>query len=588
MTLNQGISTHHGARTSCGVLTCQESLNASTSSDVFGNISSMSVSKKVSITTITYQDNEREIPIATVTPQDPSVTSVVNGIKVKGYLDAEGVTIRVELFKEKDCQAEFICKVHGMDRRGREAVSTATLVQRSSPRRYQGDDRSMTPALSLQLLASIQQLVTQAADGLEDKIYQLKEEVNSNQINLEGKLEQFKKDIDDRSESFQRRIEDRLLMFENRIEDKVDNNKNMDKLIQSDSKISTAMTQFCSEVQTDIQCSLENLLEKVQDQQRQSFGILSERIEKTLNNTSASLTSMESDFDLLKSNRQLCFASIKNETETIRDILTSGDALSQKTLNNVIELQSSLHNCTTRTDSELKDFFLDAEFRESDDLGSMLKDILTPKFCRKGMGFALTQNSSPYILLNSTQISFATFDFPHLCETVTDGGGWIVIQRRVKGDADFNRNWSDYKKGFGSFDGDFWLGNDKIHTISSSGTFELRIDLTYKNKTVFAHYTDFFVAGENEKYKLKIGSYQGSAGDSLGYHNGRPFSTVDRDNDASSSMNCASYGGGWWFGACDHSNLNGIWGEMNDRGVEWEKLAGGNSVSYAEMKIRRL
>ena len=548
----------------------------------------MSITKRVSIPSKTKNGNERETLIATLTPPDPSVTSIVDAIKVNGYLDTERVTIRVELFKEKDCQAEFICKVHGMDRRGREAVSTASLVQRASPRRDQGDDRSMTPAVSLQLLASIQQLVTQAVDGLEDKMYQFKEEVESNQKNLENKLEQFKKDIDDRSNSFQRLIEDRLLMFENRIEDKIDYNNKMNKSIQSDSKISTAMTQFRSEVQADVRRSLENLLEKVQDQQGQSFGIVFERIEKTLNSTCASLSSMESDFDLLKSNRQLCSATIKNETETICDILTSGDALSQKTLNNVVELQSSLHNCTTRTDSELKDFLSDAEFRESDDLGSMLKDILTPKFCRKGMGFALTQNTSPYILFNSTQISFATFDFPHLCETVTDGGGWIVIQRRVKGDADFNRNWSDYKKGFGSFDGDFWLGNDLIHTISSSGTYELRIDLTYKNKTVFAHYADFFVAGENEKYKLKIGSYQGSAGDSLGYHNGRPFSTVDRDNDAWSKNCAATHGGGWWFGACDHSNLNGIWGEMNDRGVEWDKLAGGNSVSYAEMKIRRL
>ncbi|KAK3738472.1 hypothetical protein RRG08_034762 [Elysia crispata] len=565
---DEGISPYPGVRIPCGVLTCQESLETSTGSDVFGKFSSISVTKRLSIVSKAKTGNEREIPIATVTSQDPKITSIVDGIKVNGYLETERATIRVELFKEKDCQAEFICKVHGMDRRGREAVSTATLVQRSSPRRDQGDDRSMTPALSLQLLASIQQLLTKAVDALEDKIYQLKEEVNSNQITLEGKLEQFKKDIHDRSESFQRLIENRLLMFENRIEDKVDNNNNMDKLIQSDIKISTAMTQFCSEIQAGIQRSLENLLEKVQDQQGQSFGIVFERIEKTLNGTCASLASMESDFDLLKSNKQLCFASIKNETETIREILTSGDALSQKTLNNVIELQSSLHNCTTRTDSELKDFLSDAVFRESHDLWSVLKDILTPKICRKGMGFALSQNPSPYILFNSTQISFATFDFPHLCETVTDGGGWIVIQRRVKGDADFNRNWPDYKKGFGSFDGDFWLGNDKIHTISSSGTFELRIDLTYKNKTVFAHYAHFFVAGENEKYKLKIGSYQGSAGDSLGYHNGRPFSTVDRDNDASSS-NCAkTHGGGWWFGVCDDSNLNGKWRHMKEGGVE--------------------
>ena len=46
----------------------------------------------------------------------------------------------------------------------------------------------------------------------------------------------------------------------------------------------------------------------------------------------------------------------------------------------------------------------------------------------------------------------------------TDGGGWVVFQRRMDGNEDVYCNWTDYVKGFGDLNGEFWLGLNKIAT----------------------------------------------------------------------------------------------------------------------------
>ncbi|CAK7290134.1 FCN1 [Vulpes lagopus] len=180
-----------------------------------------------------------------------------------------------------------------------------------------------------------------------------------------------------------------------------------------------------------------------------------------------------------------------------------------------------------------------------------------------------------------------------LCDMDTDSGGWTVFQRRTDGSVDFFRDWASYKQGFGSQLGEFWLGNENIHALTSQGTSELRVDLMdFEGNRQFAKYTSFKVASEAEKYRLVLGAFvEGSAGDSLSYHNTQPFSTKDQDND-STTENCAErYKGGWWYSKCHLSNLNGLYlGGPHDsfaNGVNWKSGRGYNySYKVSEMKLR--
>lgn len=66
------------------------------------------------------------------------------------------------------------------------------------------------------------------------------------------------------------------------------------------------------------------------------------------------------------------------------------------------------------------------------------------------------------------------------CDMETNGGGWTLIQRRKIGLTSFNRDWKQYKSGFGSIRGDFWLGNDNIFRLTRQPSV-LRIEMEVRD-----------------------------------------------------------------------------------------------------------
>ncbi|XP_076084916.1 fibrinogen-like protein A [Mytilus galloprovincialis] len=169
------------------------------------------------------------------------------------------------------------------------------------------------------------------------------------------------------------------------------------------------------------------------------------------------------------------------------------------------------------------------------------------------------------------------------CDMDTDGGGWTIIQKRYDDSVNFQRTWTECENGFGYVNGEYWLGNRHIHRLTTSGTYELRIDLTDKNnKTKYAKYKTFVVGDATSQYKLTIGGYSGDAGDSLNYNNGMKFSTVDRDNDLNSS-NCAKKSGPWWYKDCSYSALN----SPSRNNWYWHNISG-HYVKTSVMMIRKI
>ncbi|XP_018615368.1 angiopoietin-2b isoform X1 [Scleropages formosus] len=147
------------------------------------------------------------------------------------------------------------------------------------------------------------------------------------------------------------------------------------------------------------------------------------------------------------------------------------------------------------------------------------------------------------------------------CDMETHGGGWTVLQRRHDGSVDFHRNWADYKVGFGEPSGEYWMGNDFIHLLTTGQDYILQVQLRdVEGNEAYSQYDHFYIDGEENNYRLHVRGFSGTAGRTSSLaHSGIPFSTKDRDNDRC-TCNCSQMAsGGWWFEACGPSNLNGIY-----------------------------
>ncbi|XP_072287655.1 tenascin [Pyxicephalus adspersus] len=228
--------------------------------------------------------------------------------------------------------------------------------------------------------------------------------------------------------------------------------------------------------------------------------------------------------------------------------------------------------------------------------GSVKSKFIQTVFTTTGHLYPLPRDCSQALLNGETESGMYTIyvngdqsqPMQVFCDMNVDDGGWIVFLRRVDGSEDFYKNWRAYSNGFGDTSKEFFLGLENLHKITSQGQYELRVDLRDQGETAYAVYDRFSVSDSKKRYRLSVGGYSGTAGDSMTYHDGRPFSTYDKDND-SAITNCAlSYKGAFWYKNCHRVNLMGRYGDNNhSQGVNWFHWKGHeHSIQFAEMKLR--
>merc|ERR1712137_125559 len=101
---------------------------------------------------------------------------------------------------------------------------------------------------------------------------------------------------------------------------------------------------------------------------------------------------------------------------------------------------------------------------------------------------------------------------PTICRNDILGGSFTVVQNRFDGSENFDRNWADYKMGFGiaadfnspaCVESEFWLGNEYLFNIQENKNV-LVVDMGRVNgQSALVKYGNFEIGNERSGYALR-------------------------------------------------------------------------------------
>ncbi|XP_039250431.2 ficolin-1-A-like [Styela clava] len=170
------------------------------------------------------------------------------------------------------------------------------------------------------------------------------------------------------------------------------------------------------------------------------------------------------------------------------------------------------------------------------------------------------------------------------CECKSDTEYYYVIQRRIDGSVDFDREFEDYVSGFGNMTGNFWIGLETIHLLTSSAKY-WKLDFVMKEdsepETGNVRFMNFKLGNRSTNYRFDYTDFGSKSGEALKTHfegmKNMNFQVRDKEG-----RGCPGKSG-WWFNDDTICSLNGPYN--GKPGVKVKTDRGGRHYKIVEMRL---
>ncbi|GFS08395.1 hypothetical protein ElyMa_004755300, partial [Elysia marginata] len=331
-------------------------------------------------------------------------------VKVEGQLTGERATLRLWLYKQEDCRAEYSFKVVQVDGQGRQLLSNSHLLQQT----WDGDHGRITqvdsgavwsPVVAMNILLAVQKIdnkLSQACSAANDP-WQPRDQALENRIEdkiaslenrLENELYSLENRLEDKMASFERSVQNDIVKLHSKLGDII-----ADQMSAVKSELTTAVARQESTLETTMKSSIsdnlatlrkdleENILDKID--------LEAAYLHSDLNATTIALSSVENSLSLFQvaatNGKTDC---VQNVEETLRNIsLASQDStqtlkaqlssMKQSLQQNIQQIATDRNNSHMTGCSDHRDVLFETQANVTKSLQSIMTDSLTLKSCEK-------------------------------------------------------------------------------------------------------------------------------------------------------------------------------------------------------------